>query len=75
MRILLVEDDRKAARVLRRGLEEEGFAVDVAHAGDEGEYQAEVTGYDLIILDWLLPGKAGIDYVPAPRSGALIRLS
>jgi DNA-binding response OmpR family regulator len=61
VRILLVEDDRKAARVLSRGLEEEGFVVDVTHAGDEGESRAEATGYDLIILDWLLPGAAGID--------------
>jgi DNA-binding response OmpR family regulator len=61
MRVLLVEDDRKAARVLRQGLQEEGFTVDVAHAGDEGEYQAEINQYDVIVLDWLLPGKRGID--------------
>jgi DNA-binding response OmpR family regulator len=59
--VLLVEDDRKAARVLRRGLEEEGFTVDVVHAGDEGQYQAEINEYDVIVLDWLLPGKPGID--------------
>jgi DNA-binding response OmpR family regulator len=61
VRLLLVEDDRKAARVLSRGLEEEGFVVDVTHAGNEAESRAEATGYDLIILDWLLPGAAGID--------------
>lgn len=61
MRVLLVEDDRKAARVLCKGLQEEGFTVDVAHAGDEGEYQAEINQYDVIVLDWLLPAKAGID--------------
>jgi DNA-binding response OmpR family regulator len=61
MRVLLVEDDRKAARVLRQGLQEEGFTVDVAHVGDEGEYQAEINQYDVIVLDWLLPGKPGID--------------
>jgi two-component system, OmpR family, response regulator len=61
MRVLLVEDDQKAARVLRQGLQEEGFTVDVAHAGDEGEYKAEINDYDVIVLDWLLPGKAGID--------------
>jgi DNA-binding response OmpR family regulator len=59
--VLLVEDDRKAARVLRRGLEEEGFTVDVVHAGDEGQYQAEINDYDVIVLDWLLPGKPGIE--------------
>lgn len=60
MRLLLVEDDRKAARVLKKGLEEEGFVVDVAHSGDEGEDLAAINAYDLIVLDWLLPGKAGI---------------
>ncbi|HSB78330.1 MAG TPA: response regulator transcription factor [Candidatus Methylomirabilis sp.] len=60
MRILLVEDDRKAARVLKKGLEEEGFVVDPAFSGDEGEYLASINDYDLIVLDWLLPGKEGI---------------
>jgi DNA-binding response OmpR family regulator len=59
--VLLVEDDRKAARVLRRGLQEEGFTVDIAHAGEDGEYQAEINDYDVIVLDWLMPGKPGID--------------
>jgi DNA-binding response OmpR family regulator len=61
MRILLVEDDRKAARVLQKGLEEESFVVDVLHAGDEAEYQADINDYDVIVLDWMLPGKPGID--------------
>jgi len=60
MRILLAEDDRKAARVLKKGLEEEGFVVDVAPSGDEGDYLAAINEYDLIVLDWLLPGKEGI---------------
>ncbi len=61
MRILLVEDDRKAARVLKKGLEEESFVVDVAETGPEGEYLAAITDYDVIVLDWLLPGKPGIE--------------
>ncbi len=61
MRLLLVEDDRKAARVLKKGLEEEGFVVDVASSGNEGEYLAAVNEYDLVVLDWLLPGKPGIE--------------
>jgi two-component system, OmpR family, response regulator len=68
MRVLLVEDDRKAARVLRRGLQEEGFTVDVSHAGDEGQYQAEINEYDVIVLDWMLPGKPGIDVCRDLRS-------
>lgn len=60
MRICLVEDDRKAARVVKKGLEEEGFVVDVAHAGDQGEELTAINDYDLIILDWLLPGTNGV---------------
>jgi DNA-binding response OmpR family regulator len=60
VRILLVEDDRKAARVLKKGLEEEGFVVDPAFSGDEADALATVADYDLIVLDWLLPGRPGI---------------
>lgn len=60
MRILLVEDDRKAARLLSKGLQEEGFVVDVAHSAEEADDTLDVTGYDAVILDWLLPGKDGI---------------
>jgi DNA-binding response OmpR family regulator len=60
MRILLVEDDRKAARLLSKGLREEGFVVDVAHSGEEADETADVKDYDAIILDWLLPGKDGV---------------
>jgi DNA-binding response OmpR family regulator len=60
MRILLVEDDRKAARLLSKGLQEEGFIVDVAHSGEDADETADVKSYDAIVLDWLLPGKDGI---------------
>ena len=60
MRLLLIEDDRKAARLLARGFQEEGFVVDVAETGEAGEEQATVNEYDVIVLDWLLPGKDGI---------------
>ncbi len=60
MRILLIEDDRKAARLLGRGLQEEGFVVDIAHSAEEGDEQSCAVDYDLILLDWLLPGKEGI---------------
>src|SRR5713101_2845078 len=60
MRVLLIEDDRKAAKLLARGLQEEGFVIDVAVTGEEGEEQAAVNEYDVIVLDWLLPGKDGI---------------
>jgi len=60
MRVLLIEDDRKAAKLLSKGLQEEGFVIDVAVTGEEGEEQAALNEYDVIVLDWLLPGKDGI---------------
>lgn len=71
MRLLLVEDDRKAARVLKQGLAEEGVVVDLAHTGDEGEYLATTNNYDLIVLDWLLPGKEGIQICRELRAHGL----
>ena len=61
MRILLIEDDHKAARLLAKGLAEERFVVDIAHSAGEGDEMAEINAYDVIILDWLLPDKPGID--------------
>jgi DNA-binding response OmpR family regulator len=67
MRILLVEDDVKMASVVRRGLEDDGFAVDVAGNGPEGQRLAEDEGYDLIILDIMLPGRDGLEVCRALR--------
>ena len=60
MRILVVDDDRRLCAVIKRGLLEEAYAVDLACDGEEGEYLAEVNPYDLIILDIMLPNKDGI---------------
>jgi len=60
MRILVVEDDRKTARFLKQGLEEEGHAVDVAADGAEAGQLGHVHPYDLIILDVMLPGRNGL---------------
>src|SRR5437667_188954 len=68
MRILLIEDDRKAARLLAKGLLEEGFVVDVAPTGEDGEERATVNDYDVIVLDWLLPGKDGLAVCRALRA-------
>src|SRR5437879_6377110 len=68
MRLLLIEDDRKAARLLAKGLQEEGFVVDVAPTGEDGEEKATVNEYDLIVLDWLLPGKDGLAVCRALRA-------
>jgi len=59
MRILIVEDEPKAAEYLHRGLTESGFVVDVAHDGDDGLHLAVETPYDLIVLDVGLPRRDG----------------
>lgn len=56
MRILVVEDEHKIAGALKRGLEQESYAVDVAYDGDEGLSSALTDEYDVIILDRMLPG-------------------
>ena len=59
MRILVVEDDRKVASFIQRGLEEEGYAVDVLHDGHDAGDQAHQAGYDCVVLDLMLPGRSG----------------
>ena len=60
MRILLVEDERRLSNVVKKGLTEEGFAVDTVFDGEEGQYLAESENYDLIILDIMLPKVDGL---------------
>jgi len=60
MRILVVEDDRKVARFIQQGLEEEGHAVDVAADGESGLLLAHVGPYDVLILDIQLPKRNGL---------------
>lgn len=68
MRVLLVEDNRTLVRALRQGLEEDGYAVDVAYDGEEGAYKAEATKYDAIILDMMLPKFDGLTLLKRWRS-------
>ncbi len=67
MHILVVEDERRVAAFIKRGLEEEGYAVDVAYDGEEALDWAAVVDYDLIVLDVLLPKKDGIQVCRALR--------
>lgn len=60
MRILLVEDERRLSKVIKKGLEEDGFAIDTAFDGEDGQFMAESESYDLIILDVMLPKIDGI---------------
>ncbi len=59
MRILLVEDEKKIASFIKRGLTEQHYTVDVAGDGDEGLYLAQINPYDLMVLDIMLPGRDG----------------
>ncbi|HSP07705.1 MAG TPA: response regulator transcription factor [Acidobacteriota bacterium] len=61
MRILVVEDEKGIARFICDGLQEEGFAVDVASDGVKGLELAQVNDYDLLLLDWMLPGVSGVE--------------
>jgi two-component system, OmpR family, response regulator len=61
MRILVVEDDLKMASLLRRGLGEEGHAVDVARAGDDALWMARAVEYEAVVLDLMLPGLDGVE--------------
>ena len=60
MRILVIEDEHKLAGVLKRGLEEQGYAVDVAYDGEDGLALAITTPYDLVVLDVMLPKLDGL---------------
>src|SRR5262250_651702 len=68
MRALIIEDDRKAAQLLAKGLREERFAVDLAHSAGAGDELASVNDYDVIILDRLLPDGDGIAVCRGLRS-------
>jgi DNA-binding response OmpR family regulator len=68
MRILVVEDDRKVAAFIQRGLEQEGYAVDVLHNGSEASAQAECVNYDAAILDIMLPGRSGFQVLRELRA-------
>lgn len=59
MRLLIVEDERKVASFLKRGLEEAGHVVDVAYTGTDGQYLASINAYDAWLLDCMLPDKDG----------------
>jgi DNA-binding response OmpR family regulator len=59
VKLLLVEDDTKLAAAVQRGLEAEGFTVEVASDGDEGLWRATEGTYDLVLLDIMLPGRNG----------------
>ena len=60
MKILVIEDEQRLARLLKQGLEEQGFVVDLAYDGSDGQFQAEQYPYDAILLDLMLPEVDGL---------------
>jgi DNA-binding response OmpR family regulator len=70
MKILLVEDDKKIAAMVKRGLDAEGFSVEVAMDGHEGLWRGTEYRYDLIILDLMLPGMSGVQICKTLRERA-----
>ncbi len=71
MRILVVEDENKVASFIKKGLQEEGYAVDVAADGLEGLSMLEMNVYDAMILDLMLPKKNGIEVMREVRAKKL----
>lgn len=60
VKILLIEDEKKIASFVRKGLEAQGLLVDVSHCGDEGYSLATTRSYDVLVLDIMLPGRDGL---------------
>lgn len=69
MKILIIEDDAKTAQAIRRGLLAEGWQAVVAGCGEDGMRLLDGGGFDLVVLDWQLPGSSGIEILQALRAG------
>jgi two-component system copper resistance phosphate regulon response regulator CusR len=67
VRILVVEDENKVAKALRDGLTAEGYEVSIAQTGEDGFFLINSEGFDLVILDLLLPGRSGLEILAAVR--------
>jgi DNA-binding response OmpR family regulator len=72
MKVLIIEDDESILNMLKRGLEDEDFVVDTAINGEDGEYLASTNHYDVIILDWMLPKKSGIEVLKSLRDKGIL---
>jgi len=71
MRVLVVEDEKKVAAFIKRGLVEESYAVDIAYDGEEGQHLAESNEYDVILLDIMLPKKSGVEVLRGLRAKSI----
>lgn len=68
MKVLLVDDDEKLTAAIKRGLQSEGFTVDVAHNGIDGLWRATEGTYDVVVLDIMLPGRNGYNVCAEMRA-------
>lgn len=73
MKILLVEDEKKVANLIKKGFEEEGLIVDIAENGELALNMVSADQYDLIILDIMLPGKDGIEVLKELREKGVVK--
>jgi len=71
MKILLIEDDADILSFIQRGFEEDNYIVDTALNGKDGEYLAILNSYDVIITDWMLPFKSGIEIIESIREKSI----
>jgi len=67
VRLILIEDDEKTAQALQCGLENEGFSVVTAQTGEDGFFLLNAESFDLLVLDWMLPGRSGIEILKTLR--------
>jgi DNA-binding response OmpR family regulator len=69
--VLLIEDNKSLVKALKQGLEEEGFAVDAAYDGQEGDFKARSASYDVIVLDLMLPKVDGLSLLQGWRQAGM----
>ena len=67
-KILVIEDDVKTANAIRSGLRGEGYDAAVARTGEDGFFQLSAESFDLVVLDWMLPGRDGIEILKTLRA-------
>jgi DNA-binding response OmpR family regulator len=68
MKVMIIEDEQKLARILKKGLEENDFTVDLSFDGEEGLHMAETYSYDAVLLDLMLPGMNGLAILKSLRA-------
>jgi DNA-binding response OmpR family regulator len=68
MRLLIVEDDKKTSAALKKGVENEGFSATIAATGEEGFLLLDSEKFDLVVLDWMLPGRDGVEILKTLRA-------